>query len=170
MVESYPFLHSKNIPMNQTKTQFTQILACGLALVALPCAFADQSGKHSPEAMFKMMDTDGDGLVSRTEHAAHGKQMFIDADSNHDGMVTLTEMTAACAKMNGDMPDKDELSAAEMIKMHDTNMDGQLSAAEQTAGCDDMFAKMDTNGDGQLSQAEFKAGRKMMKMSRKSST
>jgi hypothetical protein len=50
-----------------------------------------------------------------------------------------------------------------MIKQHDTNMDGQLSAAEQAAGCDDLFAKMDTNGDGQLSQAEYMTGMKMMK-------
>jgi len=170
MVESYSFLHPKYIPMNPTKSQFTQILVCGLALVALPYTLADQPGKHSAEAMFKMMDTDGNGQISRAEHAAHGKQMFTDADTNHDGMVTLTEMTAACTKMNGDMPDKDEMSAAEMIKMHDTNMDGQLSAAEQTAGCDDMFAKADQNGDGQLSLDEFKAAQKMMKMTRKNAS
>jgi Ca2+-binding EF-hand superfamily protein len=113
--------------------------------------------------MFKLMDIDGNGQISRAEYAASGKQMFADADTNHDGTVTLTEMTAACTKMKGDRPDHDQMSAAQMIKQHDTNMDGQLSAAEQAAGCDDLFAKMDTNSDGQLSQAEYMAGMKIMK-------
>lgn len=152
--------------MNQIKTKSTLLLACGFALAALPGAFAAHTPEHakgSQEAMFKAMDTDGDGFVSRAEHAASGKQMFTDADTDHNGTVTLAEMTAACDKMKGDMPAKDAMSPAEMIKMHDQNGDGQVSADEQAAACDMMFAKMDTNNDGKLSQAECKAGHKMMK-------
>ena len=167
--------------MNLTKKQNTSLLfACGLSLLALPCAFADHMGEHS-DAMFKAMDTNSDGKVSRAEHAASALKMFTDADTNHDGMVTLTEMKAAHAKMKADMPMKadkssmndkstmgdkpmkDEMSAEAMIKMCDTDGDGQVSQAEHTANADAMFTKMDTDGDGYLSEAEMTAGHEMMK-------
>lgn len=154
--------------MNHTHSKTSFLLACSLALIALPAAFAGEAanvanaGKHSEAEMFKMMDTDGNGFVSRAEQSASSKQMFLDTDTNHDGMVTLAEMTVCCDKMNDGKPAKGEMSAADMIKMHDQNGDGQLSAAEQAAGCDMMFDKMDTNHDGQLSPAECTAGHKMM--------
>jgi len=169
--------------MNQIKTKSSILLACGLALVALPCAFAEDAIGHSADAMFKAADSNNDGKLSRAEHAIHGKKVFTDTDTNRDGTVTLTEMTAAHAKMKTDMTMQtdatkkadqadrfanagkgamDEMSPAAMIKMHDTNKDGQLSAAEQTAGCDAMFTKMDTNKDGSLSKDECKEGNKVM--------
>ena len=143
--------------MTAAKTKTSFILACGLALVALPCAFADHTDKHS-DAMFKAMDTNGDGQVSRAEHAASAQKMFADADTNHDGIVTLAEMEAVCTKMHADKPMKDEMSAAEMIKQCDQNGDGQVSAAEHAAHADAMFTKMDTDGDGFLSASECSAG------------
>lgn len=163
--------------MNQFKNKTAIILSCGLALVALPRAFAEHTIEHSADAMFKTADTNNDGKISRAEHAAHGKKRFTDADSNRDGTVTLAEMTAAQEKMKadqtmksdapkkGDKAGKDagqEMSPAAMIKMHDANKNGQLSAAEQKAGCDAMFTKMDTNQDGSVSRDECKAGHKMM--------
>ncbi len=158
------------------KLNSSLILACGLALVALPCAFAGHD-EHSSDAMFKSMDANSDGQISRAEHVAGGKKMFSDADANHDGRVTAAEMTAAHAKMKADMPAKadtaakadkaakGEMDAAEMIKMHDQNGDGQLTAAEHDAGCDSMFTKMDKNNDGSLSKDECKEGQKKMKHS-----
>lgn len=170
--------------MNQIKTKSTLLLACGFALAILPGAYAgNAAAKSSHEAMFKAMDTDGNGSVSRVEYAASGKQMFDNADTNHNGTVTLTEMTAACNLQASDMAMKadkpvtmdkalktdksmkanmDTMSPADMIKLHDQNSDGQLSAAEQKAGCDMMFDKLDTNKDDKLSLAECEAGRKMM--------
>lgn len=150
--------------MTAVKTKTSLILACGLALVALPCAFAG----HSADAMFKSMDTNGDGKVSRAEHAASAKKMFTDADTNHNGQVTLAEMEACHAKMKADKPMKDGMSAAGMIKMHDKNGDGILSAAEQEAGCESMFAKMDTDGDSFISASECSAGHDKMKKDKKS--
>ena len=160
--------------MNLTKKQNASLLlACGLALAALPCAFADHMREHS-DAMFKAMDTNGDSQVSRAEHAASALKMFTDADTNHDGMVTLAEMKAAYAKMKADMPAKtdkpmkEEMSAEEMIKMCDQNGDGQVSAAEHAANADAMFTKMDTDGDGFLSASEFSAGHASMMQDKKS--
>jgi hypothetical protein len=64
------FHQPKINPMTAVKTKTSLILACGLALVALPCAFAEHMGEHMSDTMFKSMDTNGDGQVSRAEHAA----------------------------------------------------------------------------------------------------
>ena len=154
--------------MTAAKTKISIILACGLALVALPCVFAEHTGEHSADAKFKAMDTNGDGRVSRAEHAASAQKMFADADTNHDGIVTLAEMEAVCTKMHADKPAKEEMSAAEMIKMCDQNGDGQVSAAEHAAHADAMFTKMDADGDGFLSASECAAGHDSMKKDKKS--
>lgn len=144
--------------MNTGKKLNSILVACSLVLWALPAAFAGaDSDKH-----FKMMDTDGDGKISRAEHAAAAKQMFDQCDANHDGIVTATEMDAATAK-KGEKLAKDDKTSAEKIQMIDQNGDGKLTAAEHAAGSDKMFAKMDKNGDGFLSKAECDEGLKMMK-------
>jgi Ca2+-binding EF-hand superfamily protein len=149
------FINPKINPMTPIKTSL--ILTCCLALAAVPCAFAGPNAEHSADAMFKSMDTDGDGRISRAEHAASAKKMFDKMDANHDGIVTAAEMDAFHA-MKTDKPGKDGMSSADKIKAMDTNGDGQLSQAEHEAGSDAMFTKMDTNNDGFLSPAEFTAG------------
>ena len=167
--------------MITAKTKTSLILAFGLALVALPCAFAEhQAGEHSTNAMFKAMDTNTDGKVSREEHAASALKMFTEADTNHDGQVTQSEMEIAHskmavehAKMKADMPMKNdkpmmmEMSAAEMIKMCDKNGDGQVSKAEHMAHADEMFTKMDKDGDGFMSASECEEGHEAMMKDKK---
>ena len=114
------FINPKINPMTPTKTLFT--LTCCFALAALPCAFAEKTGEHSADAMFKSMDTDGDGRVSRAEHAASATKMFDEMDANHDGIVTAAEMTA-CHEKKGDKHAKKAMSSADMIKTIDTNGD-----------------------------------------------
>ena len=131
------------------------MMACSLALCALP-AFAGQDvDKH-----FKMMDADGDGKISRDEHAAAARKMFLQCDANHDGIVTAAEMDSAKA-MTGETPAKDEMTSAEKIQVIDQNGDGRLSLKEHEAGTETMFAKMDKNGDGSLSRQEFADGQKL---------
>jgi Ca2+-binding EF-hand superfamily protein len=143
------------------KTHFkrTSILAaCALALGCVPAARAD----HDSDKLFKMMDANGDGKISRGEHAAAAKQMFTQCDANRDGIVTAAEMDAAMAA-KGEKPSKDEKSSAEKIKVIDQDGDGKLTTAEHEAGSATMFAKMDTNGDGFLSKQECDEGHKMLK-------
>ncbi|MGK2959521.1 MAG: hypothetical protein ACSLFB_14250 [Acidimicrobiales bacterium] len=40
----------------------------------------------------KMMDTNGDGLISKEEHKKGAEKMFKDADTNGDNMVSKQEM------------------------------------------------------------------------------
>jgi Ca2+-binding EF-hand superfamily protein len=150
-------------------------------------------GKHTAEGMFKAADTNNDGKVSRAEHVAGGKLMFAEMDANRDGTVNVGEMTSAHAAVKSDLSTANERnvtndrtgandrnvkndrnaggdrsvlnekSPAAMIKMHDKNNDGQLSAAEHNAGCEAMFTKLDTNNDNSLSKDECKEGDKMVK-------
>jgi Ca2+-binding EF-hand superfamily protein len=122
----------------------------GLVLPAV--AFADQ------EARFESMDANGDGKISPDEHSAAAARMFEKMDANGDGKVTAAEMTAAHQKITGKKAEKGEMTAADKIKMFDTNADGVMSADEHAAGAKSMFDKMDTDHDGYLTKAEVKAG------------
>ena len=53
----------------------------------------------------KMMDTNGDGMVSADENMDASKKMFMDADTNKDGMVTKEEMMAMKMKEMSMMKD-----------------------------------------------------------------
>lgn len=158
------------------------LLASGLTLFSLTAARAGQSSELKSEAMFKAMDTDGNGQVSRAEHVAGARKMFTEMDADRDGIVTASEMTMAhgqkgkadLPKQNalptrGDKPLKaglpasDDKSSATMIKLHDQNADGRLTAAEHDAGCEKMFSKLDKNSDGWLSSAECAEGQKVVK-------
>lgn len=142
--------------------QSSLLLTAGLAL-ALP-AFANDADEK-----FKMMDTDGDGKITRAEHASGAQTMFGKMDANSDGIVTVAEMEAGHHEKKSsklkfwDKKDKDEMAASEKISLIDTNADGQISRAEHEAGSEKMFTKMDTNDDGVLSKDECEAGHKAMK-------
>ncbi len=144
--------------MNTIKQRTSILVACSLVLSALPAVFAGtDAAKH-----FKMMDTDGDGKVSRAEHAAAARQMFTQCDANHDGIVTVAEMDAS-STARGEKPGKDDKTSAEKIQMLDQNQDGKLSLTEHETGTERLFGKMDTNSDGFLSKEECEAGLELMK-------
>jgi hypothetical protein len=152
----------------KTTTQRFTLLACGLALVAMPAAFAGSSADK-----FKLLDANGDGRVSQAEHAAGAHQMFVQADANGDGIVTAAELavkhdskadsTAQETSSTRGNPNAAVQEANEKIKLIDTDGDGKISLAESEAGSKAMFAKMDTDGDGYLSASECEAGHQSIK-------
>jgi Ca2+-binding EF-hand superfamily protein len=132
----------------------------GLMLPGLALANEAKAGGHD---MFQMMDTNGDGKISPAEHAAGAMMMFQKMDANGDGKVTAAEMDAFHAKMMAGQKAKPmEMSAADKIKVMDTNGDGVLSSEEHAAGAKMMFDKMDTDKDGYLTKAELEAGHAKM--------
>jgi Ca2+-binding EF-hand superfamily protein len=142
--------------MNPAKKRISMAAACSLAFCVAALAGPDAE-KH-----FKMMDANGDGKVSRAEHAAAAKQMFTECDANRDGIVTAVEMDASMAA-KGEKLAADDKTSVEKIQMIDGNNDGRLTAVEHAAGTEKMFGKMDKDGDGFLSKAECDEGMKMMK-------
>jgi Ca2+-binding EF-hand superfamily protein len=139
-----------------TKTR-SRLFACSLSLLLAPFAWA-----NNPDEKFAKMDTDGNGQISREEHAAGTERMFAEIDTNGDGVVTATEMDT---KLYQDKSSREmgraEMSGRDKIKTVDQNSDGRLTRAEHTQGSEKMFGKMDTNQDGSLSREELEAGHKM---------
>jgi len=151
-----------------------RIAAVGVMLAFSSLAFANHPVGHSPYLVFRSMDTDGDGQLTREEHVAGSKQLFAAMDTDGNGQVSAPELIAIYALKAGEPgkanqavgmvapPEAEPLTpdemAARIIRQNDTNKDGQLSAAEHAAGDEAMFAKLDTNRDGWLSESECEAG------------
>jgi Ca2+-binding EF-hand superfamily protein len=147
-----------------------------VVVVALPavCGFALAAGVQAnnnehKDAMFQMMDSNGDGKISAEEHEAGAKKMFQMMDADKDGKVTASEMDAAHERMTGKSKTQansdaksgmkgHEMSANDKIKAVDTNHDGVVTADEHEAGAKAMFDKMDTDKDGYLTKSEMEAG------------
>jgi Ca2+-binding EF-hand superfamily protein len=118
-------------------------------------AFAGDGNKGGDDK-FAKMDTNADGKITSSEHAAGGRTMFQSMDTNKDGSVTAAEMDAAHAAHAGKTEGM-KRSSADKIKKMDTNGDGKLSASEHETGSRDMFAKSDANKDGSVTADEMKA-------------
>jgi Ca2+-binding EF-hand superfamily protein len=111
---------------------------------------------------FKAMDANGDGKVTREEHAKAARGTFERMDANRDGKVSAAEMDGAHQAIAGNNAGSNELSAMEKIKAFDQDADGMLTAAEHAYGSRSMFEKMDVNHDGTLTPDEMAAGHAAM--------
>lgn len=148
----------------------TMVALCGAALATTAYAGDDEMKHGSGQAELKMMDTDHDGSVSATEHAAGAKKMFEMMDKDGDGIVTAQEMGAAHKNMPtadssarpSDANGKPMKSSDAKIKAIDADGDGTISAAEHEAGARKMFDRMDKDQNGKLSAAELQAGHDKM--------
>lgn len=140
-------------------------IALGLSLAALIAggtAYADHHGKRPN------MDTDGDGVVTRSEAQAHSASMFARMDANNDGKLDSSDRDA-----------KREQHRAGMFEALDSDKNGQISRSEFMAFDHEgmrgpggkhhhmgkrghrgqhMMAMADTNKDGAVTMAEFTAG------------
>jgi len=56
----------------------------------------------------KKVDTDGDGMVSKTEFMAKHEEKFMKMDANSDGMLSKDEMKEARGAMKEKMKDRME--------------------------------------------------------------
>ena len=143
------------------KVIFSSVVLIGGAMLASP-AFAAEPKSAKPDAEFMTMDANKDGKVSADEHAIASKKMFDAMDANRDGKVTAAEMDAAHQRVTGMNATETDLSAADKIKVIDTDGDGVLAAEEHATGSRSMFEKMDTDKDGFLSKDELAAGHASM--------
>src|ERR1044071_3739728 len=107
------------------------------------------------------MDADNDGHLTHEEYVAGGQRLFAAMDANHDGEVTLAELTKVYA-LDAEQAVADA-TAADIMQQYDTNNDGRMSAAEHAAGDEALFVRLDTNHDGWLSQTECEGGAKLLK-------
>lgn len=110
--------------------------------------------KPSPEEILKRLDTDNDGLISKSEanEARNGKmaENFDTIDANSDGFIDEDELKSGKRK---------KPSADQFMKDIDANEDGNLDelevAASENLPIKNNFSKIDTNEDGVLSKTEL---------------
>ena len=132
------------------------------ALTLASQSLAAEPKSAAADAEFAKMDTNKDGKVSVDEHVAGAKQMFDTMDGNKDGKVTAAEMEAAHQRVTGRKATKSDMTAADKIKVVDSDGDGILTGEEHAVGSRAMFEKMDADKDGLLTKEELAAGHARM--------
>ncbi len=148
---------------------FSRLIITGSLLCAAPLALACDVGHHGDygDYMFKEMDKNGDGAISKKEFDAFHNAQFKRFDLNHDGKITQAELDSAHDKM----VDKCDVHADkgryedfdERFDESDINHDGALSKDEAEIGMPMLFAhfdEIDANKDGKITKEEVAAGMK----------
>jgi len=96
-------------------------------------------------------DTNKDGIVDRTEWAAGQEARFRLLDTNGDGRLSKDELFVG----NGTPPsDRQIRSQATYFRLLDTDKDGTVSKAEFMAQAERNFVRCDADKDGRISTAE----------------
>lgn len=131
--------------------------AAGVTLCAITLASGAavaRSGDRSVPASFEQLDTNGDGRITREEMSALRGARLARADTDSDGLISLSELEAHSAERSKER-------AQAMMDRLDANADGMLSSEELGGGAraHRMFERADQDGDGAINQAEFDAAR-----------
>ena len=114
---------------------------------------------QSEEAMFKSMDSNADGVVSKAEFNAFHAKRFRELDSNKDGKISLDEMKSGHGKPTGagDAGRSGTTHLDERFNAADANHDGGLDR-EEAQGMPMLsmyFDEVDTNKDGKVTRQEY---------------
>lgn len=119
------------------------------------------SGAAPGDALFKGLDRDDNGQLSRAEAQEFRSltEGFDKADQNGDGDISRSEFSAFEQATNGAPPNTLSPSRSQQFEHLDRNGDGVVSYGEAAAqpGLYAKFGDADTNLDGQLDRGEFAA-------------
>lgn len=84
--------------MNRLNTVLLATALMGMGTSAIAADMTKDKGM-TMDAKMKMMDSNGDGMISKGEYMKHHEMMFDKMKKNADGMVMLQDMKM----MHGDM-------------------------------------------------------------------
>lgn len=113
-----------------------------------PGGHDDEGDDREPRTTFERLDSNDDGVISRTEWPDRwGTDRFRALDSNHDGVISPAEWADH---------DRDRADRVLTFDRLDRNDDGVISRAEwpERLGAE-RFRRLDRNDDGVISRAEF---------------
>lgn len=123
--------------------------------------FEQRPGRvQTDDVLFKRMDGNGDGSVSRGEFDEFNARRFKELDADNDGKITREELDIRVnrAMKNGLRHFEERFSSA------DLNHDGVLDRVEAQAMpvMEVFFDKVDTNHDGKVTRGEYFAAMPML--------
>lgn len=137
------------------------------AVVSAPAFSADpmlSTGGYNREfhkmAMMKMIDANGDHMVTLVEFDDFNNNVFIELDKNKDGTLDATEWVGTKSKQDISLATggySRELRTMKMMEMVDANGDHNVSKDEFLAYQRTIFTVMDTKGDKQIDPQEWLA-------------
>lgn len=123
-----------------------------LALASVPAGTClAQAPAPTATAHFETLDTNKDGLVSKDEYES--SDAFAQLDGNDDNRISAAELEDVLGPQEDGAP-----SAADRIRVADSNNDGELTDEELRRNAEMQFTRLDTNNDGHLDLAEMKSG------------
>lgn len=98
--------------------------------------------------LFAVVDSNGDGTVTKAEAHVLSDRIFAQIDTARRGSFTEADVTALRVRLGGSP--KDAAEAHKIFTQIDANHDGKITAREWTARADKEFAGLDTNHDGTI--------------------
>ena len=109
------------------------------------------------EAQMHMIDTDGDGMISKAEWLAYQEQVFSALDKKKTGMVDEKEFLSPLSGVPTFATGGSArgLQSREMMHKIDTDGDGTVSHDEFIAFQAKVFQMMDNNHRGSVGPQEF---------------
>ena len=136
-----------------------------VAAICLP-AFAAEAmvgtGGYAREmhkmGMMKMIDANGDHMVTKAEYDDYYGKIFDELDTNHDGVVDATEWAGPTKKSKLDLTTggySRELRSMKMMDKMDKDGDHKVTKDEFLAFHNEVFASMDKKSDGQITANEW---------------
>lgn len=110
--------------------------------------------------MMKMLDADGNHMVTAAEADTYYGAIFDALDKDKDGSVDAKEWAGPTSKSKLDLTTggySHELRSMKMMAVMDKDGDHKVTKDEFLAGHRAIFAHMDTSGDNELSAQEWVA-------------
>lgn len=152
----------------------SKLFAGGLVLAALFPAGPAMARSASPELPQSAAHSRHNFFTSnqaRADVSAHVEKMFKQLDSNHDGFITRSEIAALETQYDERSAQNAPKRASRMFDRLDLDHDGKITATEAASsrkakpgavkttrhGRSSLFAHADANQDGIVTRAEFDA-------------
>lgn len=134
----------------------SRLFVVGLFLLSVPHVSAlAQDPAGTPEAdlsdLWRYLDRDGDGQVSRYEGAEALLLLSEEADQNEDGALSLSEARGFL----GDTKREQLAESKQLFEELDRNSDGSLVARELPDEFRSLLSRIDSDGNGEIDLAEF---------------
>ncbi len=108
--------------------------------------------------MMKMLDANGDHMVTMAEFDAYYNSIFDALDTDKDGSLDAKEWVGIKGKSKLDLATggySHELRSMKMMKMMDTDGDHKVTKDEFLAYHKKIFESMNKKGDGQITAQEW---------------